>query len=51
MNEKKECKIVQDLLPNYMENLTSIQTNEYIEEHIANCEECKKNLENMPKKK
>lgn len=49
MNEKKECKIVQDLLPNYMENLTSIQTNEYIEEHIANCEECKKNLENMQK--
>lgn len=49
MNEKKECKIVQDLLPNYIENLTSIQTNEYIEEHIANCKECKGNLENMQK--
>lgn len=49
MNGKKECKIVQDLLPNYMENLTSIQTNEYIKEHIASCEECKKNLENMQK--
>lgn len=44
---KKECKIIQDLLPNYIENLTSIQTNEYIEEHIASCKECKENLENM----
>ncbi len=49
MNDKKECKIVQDLLPNYMENLTSIQTNEYIKEHIASCEECKRTLENMQK--
>ena len=47
MSEKKECKIIQDLLPNYIENLTSIQTNEYIEEHIASCKECKGNLENM----
>lgn len=47
MKEKRECEIVQDLLPNYMENLTSIQTNEYIEEHIANCGECKRVLENM----
>lgn len=49
MKDKRECKIVQDLLPNYMESLTSIQTNEYIKEHIASCEECKKNLENMQK--
>lgn len=49
MNEKKECKIVQDLLPNYIEKLTSLQTNEYIEEHIANCSECKTVLENMQK--
>lgn len=49
MNDKKECKIIQDLLPNYMENLTSIQTNEYVEEHIKNCQECKKMLENMQK--
>lgn len=49
MNEKKECKIVQDLLPNYIEKLTSIQTNQYIEQHIAGCNECKKMLENMQK--
>lgn len=49
MNEKRECKIVQDLLPNYIEKLTSIQTNQYIEEHVSNCNECKKMLENMQK--
>lgn len=49
MNEKRECEIVQDLLPNYLENLTSIQTKQYIEEHITNCKECKKVLENMQK--
>ena len=49
MNEKRECKIVQDLLPNYIDKLTSIQTNQYIEEHIVNCKECKKILENMQK--
>ncbi len=30
MGEKKDCKIVQDLLPNYIENLTCDETNEYI---------------------
>lgn len=49
MKEKRECNIVQDLLPNYIEKLTSLQTNEYIKEHIANCSECKTVLENMQK--
>ena len=39
---KKECKIVQDLLPNYLEKVTNEETNKFIEEHIANCEECNK---------
>lgn len=43
----RDCKIVQDLLPNYIENLTDEVTNEYIEEHIATCEECAKVLKNM----
>lgn len=44
---KKDCKIVQDLLPNYIDNLTTKETNEFIEKHISECEECKNVLENM----
>lgn len=47
MGENRECKIVQDLLPNYIENLTDEETNKYIEEHIGNCEKCKIAYENM----
>ncbi len=47
MNEKKDCKIIQDLLPNYIEGLTNEETNKYIEEHLKGCKECKKMLENM----
>ncbi len=36
----KECKIVQDLLPSYIEKLTSKDTNEYIEGHLKTCENC-----------
>lgn len=46
---KRDCKIVQDLLPNYIEKLTDEETNKYVEEHIKECEECKNVLENMKK--
>lgn len=49
MDEKKYCKIVQDLLPNYVENLTDTETNRFIEEHLKNCDECQTTLENMKK--
>lgn len=49
MKEKKICKIVQDLLPNYIENLTKEETNNFIEEHLKECNECKNVLENMKK--
>lgn len=38
----KECKIVQDLLPNYLEEVTNEETNAFIKEHIAKCKECNK---------
>jgi len=31
---KKECEIVKDLFPNYVENRISDATKEYVEEHI-----------------
>lgn len=49
MKEKKDCKIVQDLLPNYIENLTNEETNKFIDEHLKECNECQKTFENMKK--
>ena len=49
MKEKNDCKIVQDLLPNYIDKLTSKETNAYIEEHINSCKDCKKILDAMQK--
>ena len=36
MENKTICKVVQDLLPSYIEKLTSKETNEYIEKHLNN---------------
>jgi len=38
---KRDCEIVRDLLPNYIEKLVSNGTKEYIINHIAKCSECK----------
>lgn len=43
----KNCKIVQDLLPNYIEGLTDQETNQYVEEHLKECEECRKVCESL----
>lgn len=44
---KKECNIIRDLLPNYIENLVSKDTKEYVEKHINECSDCKNALEIM----
>ena len=49
MKDKKVCRIIQDLLPNYIEKMTNEETNKYIEEHLKECEECEKILKNMKK--
>lgn len=41
---KNECKIVSDLLPLYIEDMVSIETKEFIEEHLKSCDECKGEL-------
>lgn len=43
----KDCKIIQDLLPNYIDNLASDETKEYVEKHLKECEECNNVLESM----
>ena len=49
MKEKRDCKIVQDLLPNYIENLTNEESNAFVHGHLKECKECKRILENMQK--
>ena len=36
-----KCAVVLDLLPQYLEGLTSEETNEEIREHLAGCEACR----------
>ncbi|MBR1540238.1 MAG: zf-HC2 domain-containing protein [Clostridia bacterium] len=48
--KNNEHKLVQDLFPSYIDGLTTSETNAYIEEHLANCGECQKVLENMKTK-
>ena len=45
----KECKIICDLLPSYIDGLTTEDTNQYIEQHLDNCKDCKEVLEEMRK--
>ena len=49
-SKERDCKIVQDLLPNYIEKLTNEITNEFIEEHIETCGECKKAIQYITRK-
>lgn len=37
-----ECKIVQDLLPLYADDLVSPETREFVDDHCAGCEACEK---------
>ena len=41
------CKIVQDLLPNYIEKTTFSETNKFLEEHLEQCEKCSKIYNDM----
>lgn len=38
----KECKIIEDLLPLYEEDLVQGETKKWIEAHLASCEHCRK---------
>lgn len=44
---KRECDIVTDLLPDYIENLLSDASKGYVEEHLRGCNNCKQKLKIM----
>ena len=37
---KKECSIVRDVLPLYLENMVSEDTAVFVKEHLENCSDC-----------
>jgi len=44
-----KCEVIRDLLPSYIDELTSVESNKIIEEHIEQCEECRSYLEETQK--
>lgn len=47
MKHKLPCELIRDLLPSYVDELTSRVTNELVEEHVADCADCKGALDAM----
>lgn len=45
----KDCEIIKDLLPLYVDDVCSTGTKELVEKHLKNCNECQKILKNMEK--
>ena len=44
---KKECSIVRDLLPLYIEDMVSENTAVFVGEHLKNCPSCQREYANM----
>ena len=47
MKNNLSCEVVEDLLPSYVDSLTSEVTNTAIREHMSTCEKCKSKLDTM----
>lgn len=45
----KDCEIIRDLLPLYVDDVCSTGTKELVEKHLKNCNECQKIFEAMEK--
>ena len=41
------CSLIKDLMPLYIEGLTSTDTNEYIKKHLSECSECNSFFEDI----
>ena len=44
---KIPCEVIRDLLPSYIDELTSEVTNEVIRDHLAGCEDCRAKYDSM----
>ena len=43
----QNCNIVRDLLPLYVEKMLSADSQAFVEEHLKDCEDCRKELESL----
>ncbi|MEE1248207.1 MAG: zf-HC2 domain-containing protein [Lachnospiraceae bacterium] len=43
----KQCKIVQDLMPLYLDDVVQEETKQFVEKHIRECKVCEEELEMM----
>lgn len=44
---EKNCEIIKDLIPMYVDDLTSEETNRFIKKHISSCVDCSNYLRNV----
>lgn len=44
---KIPCSVIRDLFPSYIDKLTSEESNQLVEEHLAQCKDCEKILHDM----
>ena len=44
---KNECSIVRDLLPLYVENMVSAETEQFVSDHLKECSDCRSELESL----
>ena len=47
MNMKYNCDLISDLLPLYKDDICSEATKKIVEEHLAECKDCKKMFADM----
>lgn len=43
----KQCEVIQDLLPLYIDNICSAESQRMVSEHLESCDECKMLYDNM----
>ena len=42
-----KCDVIKDLLPSYVDGLCSIESNKIIQEHLEQCNDCRKLYDQM----
>ena len=50
MEDNKECSLIKDLFPIYIDNLTTKKTNEFINNHFSKCNKCLNEYNDVLKK-
>lgn len=50
MEDNKECSLIKDLFPIYIDNLTTKETNEFINNHFSKCNKCLNEYNDVLKK-